>query len=462
MDTFRWVTTVHYFTVFLPASTDGSDKNACKTERFKLIYAALKPGEELLTKARVKCLLFICELSSPFLRQFQSEKPNIHNLYTNSTALFTCLAKLIMRPNMFKKIDEIVTREEVDWFDSEIVLSAKHCSTLVSVMKDELLEMPGGLEGSIAKSVLADAKFAVQGMVDYLFSHLPLTNKLLQNIGFLHPRVRELWTGEDGTPSLIDAALAVAKELNRFDEEEVMNLQIQLAIYQSLSNTPNYKECDDRVDHWWVKIFKMVEDERGSVPKELMKIVKMCLVLAHSQGWVERGFNISKMFAADRESLSLQSMKALKMVFADIKRQGGAHKVFISKQMLHSVKMAGCEAKEAAIKKKAREERAAATEALERAEGRKRRDAEEKKKAWESRKNDLECELRGIQSYIDTKQRFIDETLSKVAKSTDPYKMKGWMTAVRLANDDKRSRSDEERRIQDELRSHALKRRRLE
>ena len=60
------------------------------------------------------------------------------------------------------------------------------------------------------------------------------------------------------------------------------------------------------------------------------------------------------------------------------------------------MKIAGCEAKEAAVKKKAREVHEAATEALERAEGRKRRYAEERKKAWELRKDDLECELRGI------------------------------------------------------------------
>ena len=43
------------------------------------------------------------------------------------------------------------------------------------------------------------------------------------------------------------------------------------------------------------------------MPKELRKLVNVSLVLAYSQDWVERGFNISKMFATDRESLSLQS-----------------------------------------------------------------------------------------------------------------------------------------------------------
>ena len=62
-------------------------------------------------------------------------------------------------------------------------------------------------------------------------------------------------------------------------------------------SVPDYEERNDRVDTWWVKVFALIEKERASPPMELMKLVKMMLVLAHSQGWVERGFNISKMFA---------------------------------------------------------------------------------------------------------------------------------------------------------------------
>ena len=57
-----------------------------------------------------------------------------------------------------------------------------------------------------------------------------------------------------------------------------------------------------------------------------MKLVKMSLGLALSQPGVERGFNISKLFVADG---SLYLFKS-KMVFADIKRHGGAHKVSIT------------------------------------------------------------------------------------------------------------------------------------
>ena len=65
---FRWKSIVHYFPLFLPASTDGSDKKACNTNGFYLIYQTLKLGEELLTKSRVKFLLFLCDLTRPLLR----------------------------------------------------------------------------------------------------------------------------------------------------------------------------------------------------------------------------------------------------------------------------------------------------------------------------------------------------------------------------------------------------------
>ena len=183
---------MRYFTVFLPSSIDASDKKACKTDRFKLIFSALKPGEELLTKARVKFLLYICELTQPFLKQFQSATPNIHNLFTNSTELFEAIAKTVMKPKWFRKIGELMTMEKVDWFDSRLVLPAAECSSFVSVMRDEIDELPGGVGGSIAESLLVDVMFAVNGMLNYLFKHLPIKNHLLKNIGFLHPRARNV------------------------------------------------------------------------------------------------------------------------------------------------------------------------------------------------------------------------------------------------------------------------------
>ena len=71
-----WTSTTHYFISFLPHSNDGSDKKAIKTDRFKTIFDALKPSEEIQAKARVKILIYLCKFTQDFLRNFQSHKPN--------------------------------------------------------------------------------------------------------------------------------------------------------------------------------------------------------------------------------------------------------------------------------------------------------------------------------------------------------------------------------------------------
>ena len=59
--------------------------------------------------------------------------------------------------------------------------------------------------------------------------------------------------------------------------------------------------------------------------------------------------------------------------------------------------------------------------------------AEDAKKEWDCKKKEFESSLVQFRSKLTTS---IEDILSKVDRSTDPYKMKDWMTAVRLANKD--------------------------
>ena len=73
----------------------------------------------------------------------------------------------------------------------------------------------------------------------------------------------------------------------------------------------------DSVDHFWREVFKVVEDQIGSKPLELMKLVKICCRLSHGQAGSERGFADAKRVVADRFALNDASVKGLKT------RQGG-------------------------------------------------------------------------------------------------------------------------------------------
>jgi hypothetical protein len=342
------------------------------------------------------------------------------------------------------------TEWKIDFFNEDhsvnkrVARRASDCSELATVVREELDTM----EPEEQRDLLYDMQYAVLTMADYLQSHLPLADPLLQRLGFLHPRSRLEW--KEGITA---AAVFVAKEMRRFTEDEILAIQVQLSVYRALREVPDFCDKNDRLDRWWVEVLGQLERVRGEPAEELEKLVKMCFVLAHSQGWVERGFNTSKRFASDRESLSIDSMKSLKLVFTEIKRQGGADKVLITGQLLNTVKMAASDERKATSAEKDRKEKEAASEAAEKEIGRKKKEADDSKKEWESNKKDLEDQLSGIQKYMDDKKKYIQNQLSKATQSKDPYKVKDLMTSIRLATEDKEEKAMKERDVQDKLKS---------
>ena len=448
----RWKTTVQYFTVFLPSSSSPSDKKALKTERYMMIYNAFKPDQEQKTKGKVKFLQYVCKQALPFLTTFQSTKPMVHLLHSSSAEMFESLARLILKPEVYREMVARAQYKEIDFFKKENLLPVSKMTSLSSLIQEEKSLM--SLDD--AYRLMYAMRNALQVMVTYLQSHLPLNDPFYKCLGFMDPRVRTAWTGE--VQSLVRASNYIARELNRFDDDELMDLQRQGEMYQALQEVPPYNPNTDRVDEWWVKVWKMMEVQKGEQPKALMKLVKMCCILAHSQAWVERGFNISKMFVSDRESLNVHSMKALKTVHGEIKRQGGAEKVTITPTILNQVKMAGRDARAAWEKDRKKKEEENATEAVEKEMARKRKAEEDSKKEWGDKKKELETELRGIQTYIDSRSKFIKDKMSKQAKCIDPYKMRDLATSIRLATEDKETQAVKERQVQEMLRIHMGKR----
>ena len=443
----RWKTTVQYFTVYLPASSSPSDKKALKTDRYQLIFNAFKPSQEPKTKAKVIFLQYVCKLTLPFLTNFQSSKPMIHLLYTSSAELFESLARLIMKPAVFEEMESQSKYTEIDFFQKSTLLPVLQMTSLSNLIKEETRMMTV----NETYSLLYTMRHALQTMVSYLQTHLPLDDSFYKCLGFLDPRVRKVWTGE--VTSLVSAADLIARKLNRFNDDELMDLQRQVEVYQSLHEVPPFNQKTDRVDEHWVKVWNLMEEVRGEKPNVLITLVKMCCVLSHSQAWVERGFNISKMFATNRESLSVLSMKALKTVFGEIKRQGGAEKVVITPLMLHQVKKSGMDYREACELERAKKEAEAASKALETEAAKKRKAVDDKKKEWDEKKKELEGELRGLQKYLETKTKFIKDQMSKQTRCMDPYRMKDLATSIRLATEDKEKQAIQEREVQEKLRA---------
>ena len=66
---------------------------------------------------------------------------------------------------------------------------------------------------------------------------------------------------------------------------------------------------NDRLDHYWRQVFKIVQDNIEEEPVELIKLEKLLCSLSHGQAGSERGFANTKRIVMDRSSLSDRSVK---------------------------------------------------------------------------------------------------------------------------------------------------------
>ena len=114
--------------------------------------------------------------------------------------------------------------------------------------------------------------------------------------------------------------LSVAERLKRFSAADRANLVVQIAIYQGLPSNqlPEFDSLRGRIDHFWRDAFKEIEKELSAPPAELQRLVKISASLPHGQAFVESGFSATKYVVNGRNNLSLESVKAQKIVLSDI------------------------------------------------------------------------------------------------------------------------------------------------
>ena len=117
--------------------------------------------------------------------------------------------------------------------------------------------------------------------------------------------------------NVVNYGVAAATHLNRFTEEEVVKLTTQLVLYQALpeDKVASLRGKNDRVDHYWREIFKLLKEAAGGVRQlELELLVKLCCTLSHGNAMLERGMGHTKRIVDGRESMGSTTLKALKVV----------------------------------------------------------------------------------------------------------------------------------------------------
>ena len=367
----HWKSLTEYFLTFIPAQTDSSSKDAMDTARYREIVAMLKPANNQKNLTMFNFLIYLCKMNEPFLQVFQSEKPKVHRLYIDCIALIEAYMNIICKRDDVP-YDNGVKLSQINMSEAGLLLSPSECFFGPGAEK-EMRKLSEEKKQQIRKE-FANALIKT---VKYLLSHFPLKNVFLMDLVYLDPNRR-------GDPDFVKKLVHAARYTRRFSDTELEDLAVQLQAVKTLG-LPVYEEKSDQLDLFWLDICSRVETVIGEKPEDLMKFVKICCALPHSNSFLERGFSDLKRIITGRESLSLESTNAHKTLLDFIRLVGGAQNVMVTAEMMAAVKEAHMRMEQEKRKKLREEEVERAQSKREEQERERKRKFDEEKKSWEEK-----------------------------------------------------------------------------
>ena len=412
---------LRFFMVYLPNSTLQNNKKAIKSKKYKTIAKHLSENKVTKTKMRATFLLLLSSLTKNFLTLLQSEKPMVHKILILAGDMFYSIAKLVVKDvHLLKDYSKI---KELDLTQSSIFLNSDEGGYL-ACCREEVDSLEGGVN---RKEIRREMRSAAKKMLSYLQGNIPWDDKLLRQLTFLDPLNRtDLKTVEYG--------IGAATILQRFSEEEKNKLAVQLSLYQALSKNkvPDHTEAA-RIDHFWVRVFRALEEVTGERQLELENLVKMCCSLSHGNAFLERGMSITKNIVDGRHSMSDVVVKSTKVVKEVIKRYGGVTEVPITKEVQMAVSKSWSKYNDELKKKEEDLAKAAEETAEEREALRKRKAVEEELNSWKERKMNLEETIKVSQNFIISQERVSKEAMERTMSLKKADEMKTSLMAADMA-----------------------------
>lgn len=415
----HWQSLCEYFAVFVANSKDPSHVQARETDRYKKIINILKPTESHNSYTRLQFVVYLCNKTQIFLKNFQSEKPMAHRLFTDSIMLVSSLMSSVIKPEYIPK--NCSGREFLKFdFEKEGVLLPDRKCDFGPVVKDSISKCSEDDRKLLRKSF----REATVTMIKYLISHLPLDNNLLKELSQTNPVMME-------SNQFAAAMLKVAKITKRFSESELQNLDNQLKFVTLSRSLPKYDEKIDTYDQFWLK--KVIQKARllhGDEFYELTKLVKIISVYPNSQAFVERGFNDTKRIADTRQSCSEQLMASSKVIMDVVRKAGAPENIRISPELIIKHRSAAQNYKMRLIRENMEKEKAAAELRLFNETQEKKRKYDAEHESWESKVAKIKSDIEVLKDTLDKQNETQMKALSNAAKYESKAKKD---SAIKLA-----------------------------
>ena len=418
----HWASTVEYFGKYIPNSRLANNKNAVQSKMYKKIMQYLSDDQVVKTKIRLKFLSFLAHQTKTFLTLLQSEQPMIHILMSLALATFQNIARLVIKVSKVPK--KVMDVSNLDLEDPAVLMHSHECGYLVNLEE----EMALLLTSESRKSVRHELRNSVVIMLKYLQSHIPFDQPIYTQFGFIDPINRK-------EASMPINGVKVATFLNRFTVEEKQKIGLLLNQYASLPDeeVPKFDKKRDRVDHFWVNVFKKLEELNSEKPESLESLVKLTCIQTHGNAFMERGLGLTKRIVDGRSSMNDVSVKAQKVVMGAVKRYGGPDKVPITTSLMNSVKYAAMKEREEAKKAKEDKEKKEKERISEEDARKRKRENDEIKRTWVEKRDTLENQIKACKEFIDSQGVIQGKAMERGLVLTKPGDIKAAMRTADFA-----------------------------
>ena len=302
-------------------------------ERYRRICQKLKDSN---VKVQLHFLSSLEEIFQPLLTLFQKEEPLVHVLFDQ---LSEFVRTMMLR---FLKVEAVGSSKgaqllNVDLYDKVNQLSNDQIVVGESARKVAFKKMrPETWIGPIEK-----VRRFYQVATKYLTKHLPLKQKVLQDLSVLHPLLQKSESGAD-------AITRVATQMPFIDDCEIESIADDWKMYQSQEIPSNWyidpeTNMYKRIDTFWAAVLQQKDSFGNLRYRALSKFVKGVLCLAHGNADVERSLSQNKnTVTSDRVKLSDESINGLRLVkdAVNVVAEGNVHLMPITPGMIRSRKFA--------------------------------------------------------------------------------------------------------------------------
>lgn len=297
-------------------------------------YCVLKEfTRDRLVVAKLEFFRLISSILQPYLASYQTDKPVICFMASDLSSLLRSLLRKFIKPDILAESDSVEKLAALDVCKKENYLTYKKVD--VGINTEKALREAGS--AGVSEKQVMDFRMQAREFLcetcKKILLKCPLSYLLVRKLSSLDPT--EIAANPEACRARFKYVLVCLKNAQKIGDEcdlvfEQYNKFIDSVNDIGIEKFANFSRHVDRVDEFYANNLSN-EQKYG----ELMKVVKIVLVISHGQACVERGFSVNK--EVETINMSQKSLIAQRLICDYVSAKGGILKVPITKELLTSV-----------------------------------------------------------------------------------------------------------------------------